>query len=206
MSIRKTGIVIATHNVGKISEFQAMLTPYKIPLYSLEDFKIETEIRETGATFESNAVLKALGYFDLLKRPVLADDSGLVVDALDGAPGVNSARYGGVGLDDKARRVLLLENLRNVPETKRSARFETVLAFSLDGKRENVKLFHGEVHGFILTEERGNDGFGYDSLFAESFNGKTFAEISKQEKSLKSHRGAAMRKFLEFISSSPSVL
>ncbi len=181
-------LLIATGNKHKLDEFRMLLADLPVELVGLQDVGITDEIEETGTTFETNARLKADGYCRLSGLPTLADDSGLVVDALDGAPGVYSARYGGV--QGAAQLALVLDQLRDVPLAKRTARFECVLALALLG--QPTQIVRGTVDGVIGSEARGEHGFGYDPLFVLPERNQTMAEISAAEKNRISHRGQAI--------------
>lgn len=185
-------IALATNNKHKLQEIRSILDGCFEELLSLEDLGINVEIEETGATLADNALIKAREIVRITGMAALADDTGLMVDALDGAPGVYSARYAGEAHDDKSNRELLLKNLDG--NKTRSAHFGTVIAVCYpDGK---YLLAEGRVDGHISLEERGNGGFGYDSLFFSDELGKTFAEASPEEKNSVSHRGRALRAML----------
>ncbi len=187
-------LVIATSNPGKFRELAAGLEALRFTLRPLWDFPGLTLPEETGATFEDNALLKAAYTARHTGLPALADDSGLVVPALGGEPGVYSARYGGKKTD-KERNVFLLERMRGLPWEKRQARFVAVLVLAFpDGHAE---MYRGEVEGYILEAPRGEGGFGYDPLFYLPEAGKTFAEMSPEEKGRHSHRAKALRALLE---------
>ena len=181
-------LLIATGNRHKLDEFRMLLADLPIELVGLQDVGITDEVAETGTTFEANARLKADGYGRLSGLPTLADDSGLVVDALGGAPGVYSARYGGV--QGAAQLALVLDQLRDVPLAARTARFECVLALALPA--QPTQIVHGTVEGVIGWEARGHHGFGYDPLFVLPERNQTMAEISAGEKNVISHRGRAV--------------
>ncbi len=186
-------VVIATTNPGKFRELARGLEPLGWELRGLLDFEIEMP-EETGTTFEDNALMKAAYVAQHTALPALADDSGLVVDALGGEPGVYSARYGG-RTNDRDRNVYLLERMRGVPPEQRTARFVAVLALAYpDG---HVESYRGEVEGRILEAPRGEGGFGYDPLFYLPEVGKTFAEMTPEEKAEHSHRALALKKLLE---------
>ncbi len=186
-------IVLATNNKHKLEEIRAILDGCFEQLLSLSELGLDIEIEETGATLEENALIKAREIVRLTGMPALADDTGLMVDALGGAPGVYSARYAGEAHDDKSNRQLLLKNLENAPD--RSAHFGTVIAVCYpDGSYLTAE---GRVDGKIIFEERGEGGFGYDSLFYSEEIGKTFAEATPEEKNSISHRGRALRAMLE---------
>lgn len=189
-----TRLWCATGNAGKLREFQAiskaMDAAFAIEL--IPGFRGIPPCVEDGKTFEENAVLKARYYAAHAAGPVFADDSGLVVDALGGAPGVYSARYSGLGATDESNNRLLLENLRGV--TGRSARFECRIAL-VDGGRV-TGVYSGSAEGKILESPRGSGGFGYDPLFYYPAFGCTFGEATEEQKSSASHRGLAFRAML----------
>lgn len=186
-------IALATNNKHKLEEIRAILDGCFEQLLSLSELGLDIEIEETGATLEENALIKAREIVRLTGMPALADDTGLMVDALGGAPGVYSARYAGEAHDDKSNRQLLLKNLENA--TDRSAHFGTVIAVCYpDGSYLTAE---GRVNGKIIFEERGEGGFGYDSLFYSEEIEKTFAEATPEEKNSISHRGRALRAMLE---------
>ncbi len=183
-------LVIATHNAGKVSEIRTLFSRHYDTIVSLKDEGVAFEVPEDGETFEENARAKALGYAALLPGcDVLADDSGLEVDALNGAPGVYSARYSGENATDDANNSLLIKNLAGVPEEKRTARFKCCAALARGGE---VITASGACEGRILTGARGEGGFGYDPLFYVEEYQKTFAELSMEEKNALSHRGRAL--------------
>ncbi|CAM4313712.1 XTP/dITP diphosphatase [Weissella hellenica] len=186
-------IIFASKNNGKIREFREFLTPFGVEVISLNDLKNVPEIEENGATFEENATIKAHTIAQFYHLPVVADDSGLSVDALHGAPGVHSARYAG-DHDDLANNKKLLAELINVPFPKRTATFHTVIV-GLKPSGEKI-VIDGAVNGHILTAFRGNNDFGYDPLFYYDALDKTFAEMTPTEKNDVSHRGNALRKFI----------
>jgi XTP/dITP diphosphohydrolase len=186
-------IVLATGNPGKIREFQAALKE-NFEVLGLAAIEPGDPPEETGSTFEENARIKAEAYSLRTDRTVLAEDSGLEVDALDGGPGVRSARYGGEGLDDHGRVLKLLEDMQKVPDERRTARYRAVIAVAFRGTV--LSTFEGRVEGRIIRDLRGENGFGYDPVFFHDDLGKTFAQISTVEKQQLSHRGAAIRSFL----------
>jgi len=191
-------LLVATLNPGKVRELAQALIPEGLEVYGLDSLEDSTPVEETGATFEENARLKAEGYSRRTSMPVLADDSGLEVDALDGAPGVQSARYGGPELDDAARNRLLVRELRGITDPRRrGARFRCVLALGHGGITQAT--FAGVVEGRILDAPRGENGFGYDPLFFHPPSGCTTAELSPAAKQRISHRGQAIAAFLEAL-------
>ena len=191
-------LVLASRNKKKIRELETFLKEISsdITVLSLDDIGFHDEIVEDGGSFAANSKIKALvpAKFGFIG---VADDSGLEVDALDGAPGVYSARYSGEGATDEKNNAKLLKALENVPDDKRTARFRTVITCEFPDGREIV--VDGVCEGKILREPRGADGFGYDPLFYYEPFGKTFAELSPEEKNQVSHRGRAMRLFAEEI-------
>ena len=187
-------LVLASHNRKKTHELRAILQPLAIELLNLADFAGAPSPEETGSTFAENAILKAREACAFTGLAALADDSGLVVDALAGEPGVLSARFAGEGAGDAANNRLLLERLRGVPAEKRTARFVAVVAFALPGGE--CRTWSGETHGRILEEERGEGGFGYDPLFFSDDLGVGFAEAPEAEKNRISHRGRALEAFI----------
>ena len=189
-------VVIATKNKGKAKDFEALFQPLGFEVVTMFDVAPDMEIEETGTTFEENAVLKAETLAKELNMIVIADDSGLAVDALDGAPGVYSARYAG-DHDDEANIVKVLENLAGVPEEKRTARFMCALAIA--GPEMDTTTVFGTCEGVILQEKRGTNGFGYDPIFFIPELGRAMAELTPEEKGAISHRGNAIRKLAEAL-------
>ena len=190
-------LLVATRNKGKLGELLNLLQGTHYELLSLENVDIQHEVEETGDTFEANAILKAEEYGQMVGIVTIADDSGIEVDALDGAPGVLSARYGGEELDDQGRNALLLKNLANVPDSKLTARFRCVVALSRPN--QGTVTFNGSVEGFITRNPRGINGFGYDPLFYFPPKRKTLAQVSAEEKHSVSHRGKAVRKAVHYL-------
>jgi XTP/dITP diphosphohydrolase len=194
-------ILIATSNPGKLREFRQMLGDLKLSFTDLSAFPHIQSINETGHTFAENAALKAAGYARQTGSWALADDSGLSVDALNGAPGIFSARWAEQherGDGDNANNHLLLEQLQNVPDAARSARFVCALALA-DATGRIALTAEDFVQGVILHEPRGSNGFGYDPLFYLPGLHRTTAELSPDEKSQVSHRGKALRKMKESL-------
>jgi XTP/dITP diphosphohydrolase len=186
-------LLVATGNSHKLAEFSRLLG---------EDFEVcgfdelglppeARDVEETGATFGENASIKALHASAFTELPVLADDSGICIDALDGGPGIRSARHGGQGLDDRQRNELVLETMRDTPSAERSARFRAAIAVAVKG--EIALLEEGAVEGRILSKPRGAGGFGYDPIFFVSELEKGMAELSPEEKDSVSHRARALR-------------
>ncbi|WP_214827725.1 XTP/dITP diphosphatase [Exiguobacterium algae] len=188
-------LILATHNPGKVKELEGMLTPLGFEVESLLDYPDAPETDETGTTFEENAELKATEAARYFGHAVLADDSGLEVDALDGAPGVYSARFAGPEKSDEANNALLLEKLNGT--SNRGARFVCTLCLAKpDGETLTVR---GTLEGSIGYAPRGENGFGYDPLFIVPSLHKTAAELEREEKAAISHRGQALRKLQEAI-------
>ncbi|MDX2033053.1 MAG: RdgB/HAM1 family non-canonical purine NTP pyrophosphatase [Blastocatellia bacterium] len=194
-----TTLLIATTNPGKIAEIAAQLEGLNYRVIGLKDLpEMPPDVEETGATFEENAVLKADAYHAQTGLLTLADDSGLVVDALDGRPGVYSARYGGAGRTSAEQVALLLDELRDTPPEKRTARFVCCIALTGGNLR---RTFERSCEGRIALEPRGQEGFGYDPVFLDPEQGRTFAELTRDEKAARSHRGKALRAAREFLAS-----
>jgi XTP/dITP diphosphohydrolase len=183
-------LVLATLNTGKGRELIALLGAVPFEIRLLADVPGARLPEETGATYADNALVKARAAAELTGALALGDDSGLEVDALDGAPGLYTARFGGPGLDDRGRGALLLERLRGVPPARRTARFRCVIALAGPGRAE--KVIEGVAEGVIAESPRGSSGFGYDPVFFYPPLGRTFAELSDEEKARVSHRGLAL--------------
>jgi XTP/dITP diphosphohydrolase len=190
-------LIIATKNKGKAKEFVELFEPLGFRVKTLLDYPDAPDIEETGETFEENALLKAAGISNIFQKIVIADDSGLVIDALDGRPGVYSARYAGTNKDDEANIQKVLFEMKDVPEEKRTAHFHCTLALVVPGK--DPVIVEGTCNGLILTEKRGNNGFGYDPIFYLPHLKKTMAEMTSEEKNQISHRGNAIRKLYEHV-------
>ncbi len=182
-------LLIATHNRGKLREFAHIFADLPVTLLSLDDAGITWDVFETGATFEANARLKAEAYCAATGMPTLAEDSGLEVRALNGEPGVFSARYGGPGLTDNQRYEKLLERMRGVPAGRRHAQFRSVIALAAPG--QSVRTAEGVCSGEIAFAPRGDGGFGYDPVFFMPEFGRTMAELTMEEKNRVSHRARA---------------
>ncbi|MFA4828823.1 MAG: XTP/dITP diphosphatase [Thermodesulfovibrionales bacterium] len=204
-------IVLATRNKKKVEEIKRIVAGMPISLYTLDDFPDCPEVEEDGKTFEDNAAKKAKAVSDYTKMPALADDSGLEIYALNGAPGVLSARYAGEAADDRKNFEKLLNEMRSVPDEKRGARFVCCIALVFpvgdssestrtetlrDGK---VETFMGYSEGSIGREPKGSNGFGYDPVFYPAGCKRTFAEMDDAEKDSLSHRGAALKKLHEYL-------
>lgn len=187
-------LLVATKNPGKVREIQAVLSDLPVEIVTLEQYPEAPEVEEAGATFLENAVAKAVAYARFSGLLSLADDSGLEVDALDGAPGVFSKRFGSC---DPERIAKILELMRDVPDEKRTARFRCVVAVaSPDGR---VETCEATLEGFIAREPRGTNGFGYDPIMYVPELGKHVAELSLEEKNAISHRGKALIKARELL-------
>ncbi|MEO4052042.1 XTP/dITP diphosphatase [Solibacillus sp. CAU 1738] len=189
-------VVIATKNKGKAKDFEALFAPLGYEVVTMFEVAPDMEIEETGTTFEENAVLKAETLAKALNTIVIADDSGLAVDTLNGEPGVYSARYAG-DHDDEANIVKVLEKLTGVPEEERTARFCCALAIA--GPEMETFTVFGTCEGVILEEKRGSNGFGYDPIFYVPHLERAMAELSPEEKGSISHRGNAIRKLAEAL-------
>jgi XTP/dITP diphosphohydrolase len=183
-------LVLATTNAGKIREIIGLLGDLDWTCVAQRDMGVSAGVEEDGWTYEANALKKAVPLAQRLRLPVLADDSGLEVDALGGEPGVVSARYAGAGATERDNRRLLLERLRDVPRDRRTARFRCVIAVA--SPSGEARLFEGSVEGRIRDAETGVRGFGYDPVFELPERGATFAELSEAEKNRVSHRARAL--------------
>ena len=193
-------ILIATQNQGKIKEYRRLFADADIELVGLAEVGLgELNIEETGATFEENATLKAKTYAKQAQLWALADDSGLMVDALGGAPGVHSARYGGIGLDHAGKRAKMLAEIATVPDEKRGAKFVCVIAIAKPDE-DDIVLVRGECPGTITRQEydEGN-GFGYDPIFRPKGYDKTFGQMPAEMKNGLSHRAIAAQKALPIL-------
>lgn len=191
-------ILIATKNNGKVAEFQELFKKYDMQTISLLDLPNDIEdVEETGETFEENARLKAEQISSILNAPVLADDSGLIIDALDGRPGIFSARYAGLAKNDQDNNNKVLNELEHIPMENRTARFICVLAVARPGKE--TFFVTGKCEGFIALSESGSNGFGYDPIFIPEGYEETMAEISAEEKNEISHRGQAIKELDEWL-------
>jgi XTP/dITP diphosphohydrolase len=201
-------VLVATSNPGKIRDFVGAAAQHGIEIAAIPDFSSLPIVTEDGSTFEANARKKAEAYSEYAPGEiVIADDSGLEVDALGGAPGVHSARYAadephtaGANTDDEANNVKLIRQITSVAPEKRTARFVCCIAAARNGK--TLAVFEGKAEGIVLDQPRGSNGFGYDPLFYFPQIGKTFAELSAEEKANYSHRGKTFRKFLQWAQES----
>jgi XTP/dITP diphosphohydrolase len=192
-------VIVASGNPGKLREFNQLFAGSPIDLVSPKDLEIHLDVEESGATYLENAMLKAKAYASASGLPSLADDSGVEVDALGGAPGVRSARYGGPGLDDAGRVKLVLEQLRGCRDEQRGARFRCLLVLCPQGQEPIVA--EGTCEGRIAWAPRGTRGFGYDPIFLLPQLGRTMAELEEQEKNRLSHRAVAVRRLFELLAS-----
>ena len=188
-------IVIASNNAGKLREIRDILQPLGFTVVSQREVGVSIEVEENGETFAENAALKARAVYEALHCPVIADDSGLLVDALDGAPGVHSHRFAGEGATDDDRNAKLLELLDGVPAEKRTARFECVLCY-VDAAGE-THFFSGTCEGRIGTAPAGENGFGYDPLFC--VGDRTMAQMTEEEKNQISHRANALAELARYF-------
>lgn len=183
--------VLATHNPGKLKEMSVILAALGVEVISPADLGLTVDVEETGETFAENAMLKAKAVCGMAGLPAIADDSGLCVDALNGGPGVYSARYGGEGLDDRGRYMLLLNSMRGAPT--RSAHFETAVACAFPNGETLTAA--GRCDGAIAFAPMGTGGFGYDPVFLVPERARTFGQMTEEEKTALSHRGKALRAF-----------
>ncbi len=184
-------VVLASKNPHKLAEISRITEPFGFELVLQSELGIQVDVQETGTTFAENSLLKARAVMEATGLPVIADDSGLAVDALNGQPGIYSARYGfDESLDDKGRMLLLLKNMEAVPDDRRQAKFVCVITFlTPDGCQLQAR---GEAYGQLLRQPAGAGGFGYDPIFYYPPLGKTFAELSDMEKNRVSHRAVAL--------------
>ena len=189
-------VVLASKNKHKLEEIKQITDKFGIDLILQSELGIDLDVEETGTTFEENSFIKAEAVMKATGLPALADDSGIAVDALNGEPGIYSARYGfDESLDDWGRLLLLLKNTEHVPDGQRQAKFVCVITLvTPEGKTIQAR---GEIHGQLLREARGENGFGYDPIFFYPPLGKTTAELSPEEKNSVSHRANALKLFYE---------
>jgi XTP/dITP diphosphohydrolase len=191
-------IVLASNNAGKVREIGQLLAAHKTEIIPQREFAIE-DIEETGLTFVENAILKARHAAKQSGLPAIADDSGIEVDALQGAPGIYSARYAGEGADDQANNNKLLEALKGMPEEQRTARFQCLLVYMRHATDPTPLICQGTWEGRILEEPQGENGFGYDPLFWVPTEGCSSAELDPEVKNRLSHRGQALRLLLSHM-------
>jgi XTP/dITP diphosphohydrolase len=192
-------MVLASNNAGKVREINQLLAEQQIEVVPQKEFDIP-EAEETGVTFVENAILKARHAARLSGLPAIADDSGIEVDALKGAPGIYSARYAGVGAGDQANNDKLLEALKEVPEEQRSARFQCLMVYLAHAEDPTPIICQGTWEGRILFAPQGDNGFGYDPLFFVPEEGCSSAELIPEVKNRLSHRGQALGKLLQALS------
>lgn len=195
-------LIMATGNQNKVREIREMLEGSDIEIVSMKEAGITADIEENGATFEENAAIKAEAIRDLSGQMVLADDSGLMIDAMDGGPGVHSARFMGEDTSYDIKNAAILKELENVPEEKRGARFVCAMALAFpekDGAKPKTQIYRGVFEGRIAYEAKGENGFGYDPIFFVPSRNMTSAELSPEEKNAMSHRGNALRQVVEAL-------
>lgn len=193
-------LIIASSNKGKLREYSQLLSPLGYEVVSAKEAGFDVEVEETGTTFAENSALKARAIHELSGECVLADDSGLCVDALDGAPGIYSARFGGFSTDAE-RTALLLEKLKDVPDEKRGAHFMCTICFIYSDGRELA--VEGRVYGTIAHTPSGSNGFGYDPVFL--YDGVSFADVDSDVKNSVSHRANALKALLEQLDKGENV-
>ena len=187
-------LLIASNNAHKITEIKAIVGDFFDEVLSLREAGVEADVEENGATFADNARIKAEAICRMTGCAALADDSGLMVDALGGEPGVYSARYSGVHGDDAANNAKLMEKMAGVPENERGAQFVSAIALARPGMP--LVVAEGVCRGTITDAPRGENGFGYDPVFFDPLIGKTAAQLSREDKTARSHRGNALRALL----------
>ena len=188
-------IVLASNNPGKLREIQAVLDQEQFHLIQQSEFKV-SEVAETGTTFVENAIIKARHAAQHTGLPALADDSGIEVDALQGAPGVYSARYAGSDADDESNNAKLLSQLANIPDSQRTARYQCVIVYMRHAQDPMPLICQGTWEGTILHKVKGKNGFGYDPLFFVPTHGCSSAELDPEEKNRISHRAQALQKLI----------
>lgn len=196
-------LLIATRNPGKLKEFQQILKSLDFKLLSLDQIKTlpqDFDIPETGKTFKANAILKAKAYGEKTQLMTVADDSGLMIDYLNGQPGVYSSRF--AQGDHQAAMQKILKSLTSLPQSKRTAKFVSVLAL-YNPQTKKITLFTGESHGWIASKPQGQTGFGYDPIFFSKDLNKTYGQATNQEKNQVSHRAQALKKLKVFLSQLP---
>lgn len=191
-------VVLATGNAGKVRELASLLSDFGLDIVAQTDLGVDSA-EETGLTFIENAILKARHAAKMTGLPAIADDSGLAVDYLGGAPGIYSARYSGEGATDERNLQKLLDTLKDVPDGQRQAQFHCVLVYLRHADDPTPLVCHGRWPGVIAREPAGNGGFGYDPVFFVPSEGKTAAELTREEKIAISHRGQALKQLLEAL-------
>ncbi len=189
-------LVIASGNPGKLREFKALLEPLNFEVHTQSEYNVP-DVEETGTTFVENAIIKARNAAQHSGLPAIADDSGIEVDALNGAPGVYSARFSGPDANDDKNNALLVEKLRNVDEEQRTARYRAVLVYMRHAQDPSPIICEGSWQGRIVLEPRGQGGFGYDPYFYLPSHHCTSAELTAEQKNAISHRGQALKKLVE---------
>jgi len=189
-------LVIASGNKGKLRELSALLQPLEFEVHTQAEFNTP-DVAETGTTFVENAIIKARNAAQHTGLAAIADDSGIEVDALNGAPGVYSARFSGENATDDKNNQLLVEKLAEIPKAKRTARYRAVIVFMRHAKDPSPIICEGSWEGLIQLEPKGDGGFGYDPYFYLPIHGCTSAELSTEEKNSISHRGQALRELVE---------
>lgn len=195
-----TQVVLASSNQGKVDELQALLAPYALNIVPQSAFNIQSA-EETGTTFVENAIIKARHAAQQTSLSAIADDSGLSVQALGGAPGVYSARYSGIDGNDEKNNQKLLEALKNVPKDKRQACFHCVLVYMRHCDDPTPIICHGQWHGTISSQPHGENGFGYDPLFIPDGYQQSSAELSREQKNTISHRAIALQLLVQQLGS-----
>ena len=184
-------LVIATTNPHKVEEFQRLLAGLPFELVSLTDVGVVADVEETGATFAENAIIKAVAYAEMTGLPALADDSGLEIDAMDGAPGIYSARWAGPDITYAARNRMLVDRLAGLPDERRGARYRCAIAVAEPLPRGLLGIVEGTLEGRIAEAPAGSGGFGYDPIFLVPEEGRTVGQMNAEEKSRISHRARA---------------
>ena len=191
-------IVLASNNAGKVREFNQLLTGSDFEVLPQSEFDV-IEAEETGLTFVENAILKARNAAEHTGLPAIADDSGLEVDALDGAPGIYSARYAGIGASDLQNLEKLLADIKDVPDAQRTARFQCLMVYMRHAKDPTPQIFQGTWEGRILHTPQGDNGFGYDPIFFVPTHNCSSAELEPDVKNSLSHRGQALKQLIEAL-------
>jgi XTP/dITP diphosphohydrolase len=190
--------VLASNNAGKLREINQILAGLDWQALPQSEFSIG-DVEETGTTFVENAIIKARHAADIAGLPALADDSGIVVDALQGEPGVYSARYAGKGASDQANLEKLLDNIKSVPQQQRNAHFQCVMVFMRHARDPSPIIAEGSWHGFIVDKPAGDNGFGYDPIFWVPEHNCTSAQLAPEMKNQLSHRGKALKQLLSLL-------
>ena len=202
MALLPPGLVLATGNAGKLREMRDILAPWHVHVRSLTEFT-QRQVEESGLTFVENAILKARFAASVAGLPAIADDSGLEVDALCGAPGIHSARYAGPGADDDANNDKLLREMAAVPDPQRTARYRCAMVYLRGPDDPSPLIAQAEWPGRIAREPRGHGGFGYDPYFLVDDGARTAAELTASDKNWRSHRGQALRQLLALLTHEP---